>query len=199
MIETTLENIRKYLEYKFKEADREDWKVYLDALDKDGDMKDGLYITLLRIEEETSIQTHRYLRPNLAEEKQLACPDLYVNLHIIITAHSENYNTSLTQISATMGLLNSICDFDFDVEKENEETDAKSRVYAAVRELSVELQTLTAEQNNSLWQTLGCKLVPAVCYKVRMVVIKDETDRMAAPVIEEVFNKFKTIQKEVKF
>lgn len=39
MIETTLENIRKYLELKFCEASRNDRKVHLDTTNKDGDME----------------------------------------------------------------------------------------------------------------------------------------------------------------
>ena len=38
----------------------------------------------------------------------------------------------------------------------------------------VELHTLSSEQNNSLWQTLGTEIMPAAVYKVRMLTIGSE-------------------------
>lgn len=58
MIESTLENIRKYLELKFGEAGRNDWKVHLDTINKDGDIDGAVYVALLRIEVETSRKKH---------------------------------------------------------------------------------------------------------------------------------------------
>ena len=187
MIESTLENIRKYLEMKFKEAGRDDWKVRLDTIDKDGDVESALYITLLRIEEETSLKKQNMFHRTDSKEGYYAAPDLCVNLYVLISAHAENYNTGLMQISTTMSILNTIYDFAYvdEDEAKEKETDQKTKVFAAMQELSIELQSLTAEQNNSLWQTLGCKVVPAVCYKVRMLTISDNTNRVAAPIIHK--------------
>lgn len=187
MIESTLENIRKYLELKFGEAGRGDWKVHLDTINKDGDMDSAIYITLLRIEEETSRKKQNIFHRTGSENGYYAAPDLCVNLYILISSHAENYNTGLMQISTTMSILNTIYDFayvDKDVSKEKE-SDQKANVYAAVQSLSIELQSMTAEQNNSLWQTLGCKVMPAVCYKVRLLTISDETNRVAAPIVRK--------------
>ena len=195
MIDTTLENIRKYLEYKFKEAGMHDWNVILNALDKDGNMKNALYITLLRIEEETSRKKQSRLHRIDKEHAYYATPDLCVNLFILISSHTEDYSTGLMQISTTMSILNTIQDFAYVDEKGGREkdTDPKTKVYEAVKQLSIELQTLTAEQNNSLWQTLGCKVMPAVCYKIRMLTISNETNKVDAPPIKEVIDNLEYI------
>ena len=184
MIEVTLENIRTYLEYKFKDEGHEGWEVILNAIDKDGPKSPGLYITLLRIEEESSIKKQgRFVKGDNTNDiaPHYANPDLCVNLYILISAFAENYNTGLMQISSTMRLLNNIHDFKYAgmdeeakqkaIEEENRRGDAKARTANAMRSLSIELQHLSAEQMNSIWQTVGAKVMPAVCYKVRMLTL----------------------------
>ncbi len=191
MIESTLENIRKYLELKFEEAGKGAWKVYLGAIDKNDAMESGLYITLLRIEEETSIKQQSGFHRVTEEEGYYANPDIYVNLYIVISAHAENYNTGLMQISSTISLLNSRHDFAEKATRSDEETknsQEKNKIHESVKSLALELQSLNAEQNNSMWQTLGSKVVPAVCYKVRMITISDEMNRMSAPLIKNIEN-----------
>lgn len=191
MIESTLDNIRKYLESKFEEANRGDWKVYLGGIDKNESMEGGLYITLLRIEEETSLKKQTSFHRVTEDEGYYANPDICVNLFVLVSSHAENYNTALMQISTTIGLLNNIYDFaekDAKTIEEKEKNEMNNKVFESVKALSVEFQSLNAEQNNSMWQTLGCKVVPAVCYKIRMITISDEMNRVAVPLIKNVEN-----------
>ena len=53
--------------------------------------------------------------------------------------------------------------------------------------LNIELYTLTFEQINHLWGSLGGKQVPFAMYKVRLVKIQENTS-FVAPVIEEIRN-----------
>jgi hypothetical protein len=48
------------------------------------------------------------------------------------------------------------------------------------------LQSPTAEQWNSMWQTLGGKVVPSVLYKVRMITISAISSNKEAKLVEEV-------------
>ena len=186
MISKTLETIQKYLEIQFKEMGT-DWKVYLNALEKEGQQEEGLYITLLRIEEETSMKKQVSYHPLPDKEGYFANPDLCINLFIVISSQAQNYNTALMQISKTLYVLNNIYDFAPQEEEPlpQEEMLQQANVATIMKSLSIELQTLTAEQNNSLWQTLGCKVMPAVCYKVRMLTLKDSR-HMAYKEIREI-------------
>ncbi len=51
--------------------------------------------------------------------------------------------------------------------------------------LNIELYTLTFEQINHLWGSLGGKQVPFAMYKVRLVRIQENT-RQDAPLIETI-------------
>lgn len=53
--------------------------------------------------------------------------------------------------------------------------------------LNVELYTLTFEQINHLWGSLGGKQVPFAMYKIRLVSIKENSGEIA-PLIEEIVN-----------
>jgi hypothetical protein len=48
------------------------------------------------------------------------------------------------------------------------------------------MYTLTFEQINHLWGSLGGRQIPFVMYKVRMVAITERSIRREVPLIEEV-------------
>ena len=52
--------------------------------------------------------------------------------------------------------------------------------------LILELFTMTFEQVNHLWGSLGGRQLPSVMYKVRIVVISEKRDLRVTPLIEEV-------------
>ena len=62
---------------------------------------------------------------------------------------------------------------DTPTEEDLKKLTSKEIVREKLKELSIELQNLTSEQNNNMWQTLGGTLVPAACYKVRMLTLVD--------------------------
>lgn len=173
---TTLYLIKEYLKncFQYKETGRNNLgyvNVTLAPIEKDG-QKEGedIVITLLRVEEETSrkpqsVYQYQYgidekdgKRKAISKKRN---PDVCLNLYVLISSHAQIYETALAQISDVVYWMNSI-----DYEMNSDEISGKH--------LRVELQSLTAEQHNSMWQTLGGKMVPSVVYKVRMVTISSE-------------------------
>ncbi|MBA4057146.1 MAG: DUF4255 domain-containing protein, partial [Marivirga sp.] len=59
--------------------------------------------------------------------------------------------------------------------------------------ITAELYTLTFEQVNHLWGTLGGKQMPFVMYKLRLVEIKDPKIVREVPLIEEIETNFSKI------
>lgn len=169
MLCTVLQNIKKYLQLKFSEAGYRDWEVSLDTIDKDVTQKSELLITLLRVEEETSVK--RQLPP-IQREGRYSNPDIYLNLYVLISSHLTDYETALKQISEVICFLNSI----HNITHNDEGAEGNRKLFEAVDKLSIELQTLTAEESNGLWQTLGGRVVPAAVYKIRMICIPAITD-----------------------
>lgn len=155
---TTLDTIKNYLQDKFNSLPMNECTVELGAIEKEGQNKENLLITLVRIEEETSVKKqHAQIRKNGDGKTCYANPDVCLNLYILISSHAL-YNHALQQINNTIYFLNSIYRDDSGISED-------------IKKLSIELQSPTAEQWNSMWQTLGGKVVPAVLYKARMVSI----------------------------
>lgn len=158
MIDKTLEAIEKHLIYSFSNRETPEFKniaIGLDPIKKDEqENKKEITITLLRIEEETSRKPQNVYHYIKEDEKVIkkVNPDICLNLYILIVSHAQDYGTALMEISKVIYWMNSF----------------------QSKDCIVELHTLTAEQNNSLWQTLGSEIKPAVAYKVRMVTISSE-------------------------
>ena len=53
-----------------------------------------------------------------------------------------------------------------------------------IEKLIVEMISLTFEQQNHMWGTLGAKYLPSVLYKVRMLVVQRSAEAPASLVSE---------------
>ncbi|MBR4712270.1 MAG: DUF4255 domain-containing protein [Paludibacteraceae bacterium] len=184
---TTLNHIKEYLEDCFSPerartvfVDKE--KIVLAPIEKEG-QKEGedIVITLLRIEEETSRKQQspfRYAVDERDGKKKVVSknvnPDVCLNLYVLITSHAQKYDTALAQISDVIYWMNNI-----NYKDNSNEISANS--------LQVELQSLTSEQHNSMWQTLGGKMVPSVVYKVRMVTITAAESTEKVVPVKDIF------------
>ena len=171
---TTLNAIKAYLKKKFEEQKHPEWEVELGSVEKDGQPEKSLLITLVRVEEETSVkQQNARLNKNSDGKPFYANPDVCLNLYVLISSHA-GYGLALQQINDTIYHLNSIYPDD-------------KKLSEDIRNLSIELQSPNAEQWNSMWQTLGGKMVPSVLYKVRMITISAISSDKEAKLIEHVF------------
>ena len=97
-----------------------------------------------------------------------------MNLFVLVSAFTKDYGTGLQLISDVIYWINTI---DHSVTEASNPSDSNDNSYKnkipSVSELSIELQSLNMEQTNSLWQTIGTKIVPAVVYKIRMLRIAE--------------------------
>lgn len=182
MLKQTLKAIQSYLLEKMSSSTEYQLNdVYLDAIQKDESQKEGLCITLLRIVEETSRKPQNVFRYEVDRQdgkkkvvSKNVSPDVCLNLYVLITSHAQNYGTSLAQISDVIYWMNNI-----NYKDDSNEISANS--------LQVELQSLTSEQHNSMWQTLGGKMVPSVVYKVRMVTIAAAESTEKVVPVKDIF------------
>ena len=172
---TTLNTIKTYLEQRFIAAGC-NWQVKLGPIEKEGQTEEDLLITLLRVEEETSVKQPTAFHRTSDISGHYANPDVCLNLYILISSHA-SYEVALKQINDTIYYLNSIY---------HEENLLDNDMMRSIIKLSIELQSPNAEQYNSLWQTLGGKVVPCVIYKVRMITISAIAPSNEVKLIEKV-------------
>ena len=166
-----LKAIQQYLEQMFG-RDGYGWSVGLNFISKDEpankDNAGDLFVTLLRVEEETSRKPQLPLYNKVEKGYEMVNPEIWLNLHILITSQANDYGTALQQLSRVVYWINSIPSL-----KHNRKNDGGNGG-TDITNYEMVLESLTAEQSNSLWQTLGAKMVPAVAYNVRMVQIGSE-------------------------
>lgn len=156
-----------------------------------GDFSNKVVITLVNTEEESTLKNSSNVVRTSAGVKYKE-PPVYLNLYILVTATlgqdlQDAYEFALYRLSLVIQFFQTRKSFtsqnspfstitgDANISEEDKEQ----------LKLNVELYTLTFEQINHLWGSLGGKQMPFAMYKIRLVKIQEDTS-FEAPVIEEI-------------
>lgn len=167
-------------------------QVHLDSITRDN-ANGGVYVSLLYAEEEKTLKNNEYIKANYKTEQKTRSnilgyskvnPKLYLNLHVLITSTQENYEEGLKQISK---IIVGFTQKNVYSNSKEEDGDFGSE-YKSLEKLTLDIETLTFEQNNSLWQTLGTKLYPYVLYRVRVIAFSPIVDEsISVAPVKKVF------------
>jgi hypothetical protein len=166
-------------------------------------LNNKLVISLVNIEEESTLKNgQRFIKNPLSSGIEYIQPPVHLNLYVLISAtlpnsaSSDDYERALDRLSLVIEFFQAKKSFtvknspqsDFLDNAGNETDPLTLDINQSVREemrLLPELYTLTFEQINHLWGSLGGKQVPFVMYKVRLVKIQGRITS-EAPLIEEI-------------
>ena len=145
----------------------------MEAADKVTALGEHVIITLVNIEEESSLKNGLHYRRTPIGGIEYENPPVYLNLYLLFTANfPSNYTTSLV-------LLRRIIQF---FQGQNNFTVVTPDGQA---QLTLDLYTMTFEQINHLWGSLGGKQIPFVMYKARLVEITDrKVQGTGSPIFE---------------
>jgi hypothetical protein len=158
-------------------------------------MADKLILSIVNIEEESTLKNgQNYLKNPVKNSIETIQPPVYLNLYILFTAtlsNSDNsidisYQSALRRISSVIEFFQSKKIFTLQNSPGFSPTnvDADDSNFYELR-LIPELFTLTFEQINHLWGSLGGKQSPFVLYKIRLVKIQGQITA-EVPLIESV-------------
>lgn len=159
-----------------------------------GDLSNKIVITLVNTEEESTLKNSSHIVRTTNGIKYVE-PPVFLNLYILISATLGNdladaYEIALHRLSLVIQFFQAKKNFTI-------KNSPFSTVYTDTNipdenkdelKLNVELYTLTFEQINHLWGSLGGKQVPFSMYKVRLIKIQENSGEVA-PLIEEIENK----------
>ena len=159
--------------------------------DASGDLSNKIVITLVNSEEESTLKNNSNAVRTINGIRYVE-PAVFLNLYILITATlgqdlQDAYEFALHRLSLIIQFFQAKKSFTVknspftSISNDNnipQETKDEIR-------LNVELYTLTFEQINHLWGSLGGKQVPFAMYKIRLVKIQENTGQ-EAPVIETI-------------
>ena len=152
---------------------------------------DRLVLSVVNIEEESALKNGKYInRITVTNGLEILAPPVYLNLYLLFcatlseTADDDDYRKALQRITSVVELFQFKRTFTVQNSPGFEPTNLHPRLLTELR-LHPELYSMTFEQINHLWGTLGGKQSPFVMYKVRLVKIQSLIPA-EAPLIETI-------------
>lgn len=166
-------------------------------LEREGvDLTDKIVISLVNIEEESAFKNVKTQRRNqFSGNIEYHNPPVYLNLYILFScippSIGDRYRKALNRLglviqffqSRKIFTLNNSLQYEISANDELKPYEAENLEKMKV---IMDLYTLTFEQINHLWGSLGGKQVPFAMYKARLVEIKDGQVQKGGSVITEI-------------
>lgn len=152
----------------------------------------NILMSLVNIEEEATLKNNsKYRTTKINGEVDYHNPPIFINLYLLVTMCHANYEESLKKLSLVMQFFQGKKIFtvpnSFDPFRE---TSTENPVYSNEDstdiKLNVELFSMTFEQVNHLWGSLGGKQLPFALYVVRLVKIEDTLKQRGGGSILEI-------------
>ncbi len=142
-------------------------------------LTDHIVITLVNIEEESALKNQSAVRRFGSSNASYESAPTYLNLYVLISCNyfGDSYILALQRLALVIQFLQGKTSF----------SDASSGLgISSNLRFTLELYTLTFEQINHLWGSLGGRQVPFAMYKLRLVSITDRRTIRQVPLVEEI-------------
>lgn len=159
---------------------------------QESELEDKIVISLVNISEETSLknkQNHSFLNDQYIQEQ----PKVHINLFLLFAANYSNYITAFNQLLHVVEFFQGQKIFNISNVPVPSLSDQNKQTLREV-ELIFDLHTLSFEQLNDLWGSLGGKQVPFILYRVRLLPIHMRKPLSRGSLISEIDFSSITIQ-----
>jgi hypothetical protein len=161
-------------------------------------LTNSIVITLVNIEEESALKNQSSIKRFSNQTLIYENTPLYLNLYVLITCNytpdadpSKGYISALKRLSLIIQFLQGKNSFSYAA---STSASASTNVDLFGLKFTLELYTLTFEQINHLWGSLGGRQVPFAMYKLRLIGITDRKPLREVPLIEEIDTSILKIQ-----
>ncbi len=165
------------------------------TLDNDGsdELRSTVVISLVNIEEESTLKNGKTFHKMPNGTVRYENSPIFLNLYLLFCANfPDNYTNALIRLSQIIRFFQGKQTFNMRntvspaiLAALNDPANSDKDALAGL-ELYLDLYTMTFEQINHLWGSLGGKQMPFVMYKGRLVAIREPKYRAEAPIIEEI-------------
>jgi uncharacterized protein DUF4255 len=193
------EELRAYLASKGDSTDVILENIALLETSDASNLDQRIIISLVNIEEESTLKnTQNFLKTSSSKGNYSNSP-VYLNLYLLVTANytggdspKNNYLLALSNLSFVISFFqgkNSFAVGSSQIPNILDFYDAQDKQYLPDlldMKITMELYTLTFEQINHLWGSLGGRQVPFAMYKARLVMITDRNIVRQVPLVEEI-------------
>lgn len=146
-----------------------------------------IYISLVNVEEEQTFKNLSSVRQSEIRPFAYVNPPMYINLFLLFSANHKDYTMAIKHLGLVLLFFQGNRSFSI-----ARTPVASTGVFAAPGEeennivINVDLMSLTFEQVNHLWGSLGGKQQPFVLFKVRQVEIDANRMLQGGGVITEI-------------
>lgn len=155
-------------------------------------LENRVILTLVNVEEESAFKNLPNSNKLPNGSVQYKNPPVFLNLYVLFTAHflpdgvKTNYDLALDNLSRVIQFFQSKSVFNLKNAPVFQNGPEPPSSQLSDLQLIVSIYTMTFEQINHLWGSLGGKQLPFVMYKMRMVILQDAITTGTGPVIEEI-------------
>jgi hypothetical protein len=153
---------------------------------------DSIVISLVNIEEESTLKNQSPLKRFPSGTAIYESAPVYLNLYVLLSCNyfGDGYLLALKRLSSVIRFLQSKTSFASATSSSGGSTDPNDLEQLT---FTMELYTLTFEQINHLWGSLGGRQVPFAMYKLRLVAISEHATVREVPLIEEIETNISTL------
>lgn len=166
-------------------------------------LDDSIVISVVNIEEESTLKNGKTFSKWPDGLARYENRPVFLNLYVLFTSNfaggvppNNAYVHALKRLSLVIEFFqgkNTFSPATSSVALPPELSDLSNPEIAGMK-LTLELYTLTFEQINHLWGSLGGRQIPFAMYKVRLVSIAERSVRREVPLIEEIEHVVQPIQ-----
>lgn len=134
------------------------------------ELENHLVLSLVNLEEERALKNGRAFANNNLTEGAYKNTPIHLNLFLLFTANYRNYETALKRLTQVLTFFQGKQKFTVS------NSPGSNLVPPPITEFSLvmDLLSLSFEEVNHLWGSLGGKQSPFVVYRVRLVTISDQ-------------------------
>jgi Pvc16 N-terminal domain len=197
MIDTAISMLQRELENYLSPIDASATVVvdnvgFLETTNGDK-LSNSIIISVVNLEEESTLKNQQAFRnyPSTGNAVYENAP-VYLNLYVLFTCNywGDKYIYALQRISYVVQFLQGRSTFSYGTSTGTQGTGtaggfSDDPALVSLR-FTMELYTLTFEQLNHLWGSLGGRQVPFAMYKLRLVALTDRKIIRTAPLIQEI-------------
>jgi len=150
-------------------------------------LTNNIVITLVNVEEESTLKNQPAAKRPYHSHAVYQNPAIFLNLYVLFTSNytGNDYKLALKRLSYIIQFLQSKNSFSTASSVTGGALDLAQDGIAELK-FTMELYTLTFEQINHLWGSLGGRQIPFVMYKLRLVGISERAIVREVPLIEEI-------------
>jgi hypothetical protein len=150
-------------------------------------LTNNIVITLVNIEEESTLKNQPAVKRPFVTRAIYRNPPVCLNLYVLLTCNyaGDSYPLALRRLSYILQFLQSKNSFSIATSVSGGGVDLTNADILDLK-FTMELYTLTFEQLNHLWGSLGGRQIPFAMYKLRLVAITERSIVREVPLIEEI-------------